>query len=268
MDKNNENENISSAKGPLQFLRGGLDSQNSARPPAPPADRNGAVNRRTEPSSGVIQNNTFPGPNQNAKQQVGNNTDKIFVGNPRLKSNGLLRKIKNRLLPEQTDNPTRQKIMLILIPILAIMMIFLFRQVLSKAPQQSRAATEDEMPLKALNKTSCDEIHWDIPEAIPVTIRDPIKPVSKATPEDAAQSRTDSNNTDIVRGILYSDDKPSAVIGDRLVHLNDEIEGAKIVWIGKDSVTFEKDGEKWTKKVVELELRNDKDQTEQQEEYK
>jgi type II secretory pathway component PulC len=157
--------------------------------------------------------------------------------------------------------------MLALIPILAIIMIFMFRQVLSKAPQQSRAATEDDVPIKTsnTNKTSGDDIHWDIPEAMPVTLRDPIKPVSKDTPAQAVQNQSDSNNTDtvIVRGVLYSDEKPSAVIGNRLVHINDEIDGAKIVWIDRNSVTFEKNGEKWTIKVAELKLGKDKEKTEQ-----
>ena len=251
MDKNDENNNIDSGKSPLQFLRGGSGSQDSVGP---------------LPSAAGMQNNPFTRPSQNGKSQGSNNTGKVFAGNSVSKSAGLWQKIKSKLLPEQAGNSARQKIMIILVPILVIVLVFLFRQVLSKAPQQSRAATEDSLPLTALNKTSGDEIHWDIPEPMPVTIRDPIKPVSQAASGVAIQGWNDSNNTDVmvVRGILCSDDKPSAVVGDRLVHLNDEIEGAKIVWIGKDSVTFEKDGEKWTKKVVELELVHEKEQTEQQ----
>ena len=52
-------------------------------------------------------------------------------------------------------------------------------------------------------------------------MRDPIKPGVVTVIPNTEQ--TDSNNTGMlsVRGILYSQDKPSAVIGDKIVHLND-----------------------------------------------
>jgi hypothetical protein len=57
-----------------------------------------------------------------------------------------------------------------------------------------------------------------------------------------------------VRGILYSQDKPSAIIGNKIVHLNDKIDNATVVQIDRDFVVFEKDGKRWTKKVAELRM--------------
>ena len=52
-----------------------------------------------------------------------------------------------------------------------------------------------------------------------------------------------------VRGILYSQDKPSAVIGNQIVHEGEKVSGATIQKINKDSVEFELDGKKWTQQI-------------------
>ncbi|MGA1980772.1 MAG: hypothetical protein ABSG99_09485 [Sedimentisphaerales bacterium] len=52
-----------------------------------------------------------------------------------------------------------------------------------------------------------------------------------------------------LKGILYSEDKPSALIGDAIVTEGDIIDGVKVVKIHRDSVEFEKDGEKWTQRT-------------------
>jgi len=48
---------------------------------------------------------------------------------------------------------------------------------------------------------------------------------------------------------VYSEDKPSVVIGNRIVHVGDKINGVTIARINKDSVEFEKDGETWVQRV-------------------
>ena len=52
-----------------------------------------------------------------------------------------------------------------------------------------------------------------------------------------------------VRGIAYSYDRPSAVIGTTIVHEGDVVLGATIVRISRGSVEFEVNGETWTQKV-------------------
>lgn len=52
-----------------------------------------------------------------------------------------------------------------------------------------------------------------------------------------------------VTGILHSKDKPSAVIGYRIVHEKETIRGVEIVKIHKDKVEFEKDGKRWTQTI-------------------
>jgi len=53
----------------------------------------------------------------------------------------------------------------------------------------------------------------------------------------------------MVTGILYSEDSPSAVVGNQLVHEGDKISGAIIVKINPESVEFEKDKIRWTQAV-------------------
>jgi type II secretory pathway component PulC len=53
----------------------------------------------------------------------------------------------------------------------------------------------------------------------------------------------------IVSGILCSEDKSSAIIGNRIVHEGDQIQGANIIKINKEGVEFEMNGKKWTQKV-------------------
>ena len=55
----------------------------------------------------------------------------------------------------------------------------------------------------------------------------------------------------LVRGILYSETKASAVLGDkrRIVYEEDTIQGVTIVKIHKDKVEFVKNGQRWTQRV-------------------
>ena len=57
----------------------------------------------------------------------------------------------------------------------------------------------------------------------------------------------------LVRGILYSETKPSIVIDDKrkIVYEGNTIEGVTIVKIHKDKVEFAKNDQRWTQKVGE-----------------
>ncbi len=53
----------------------------------------------------------------------------------------------------------------------------------------------------------------------------------------------------VVAGIVYSEDKPSAIIDRKIVHEGDVIYGATVVKIYRDSVKFSKKGKNWEQKV-------------------
>lgn len=53
----------------------------------------------------------------------------------------------------------------------------------------------------------------------------------------------------IVNGILYSEDKPSAILGNQIVHEGDILRHFNVVRIYRDKVEFERNGERWTQPI-------------------
>ena len=172
---------------------------------------------------------------------------------------GLLQQIKDKLFtPQAGSSPAKQKAMVIMIPILAIIMIFAFRQVLSKAPSKTKGAGTNETPAVAASADSGHEIEWKVPEPITVMERDPIK-LPEPNTEPNGDENEEENGTEtkpnqgviIVRDIVYSHDRPSAVIGTKIVYEGDKVNGTTIVKINRDSIEFEENGEKWEQNVRE-----------------
>jgi len=86
------------------------------------------------------------------------------------------------------------------------------------------------------------EIDRQIPVSYPMMLRDPMQ----FGPATATQGETGKL---IVKGIVYNEDNPSAVIGTQIVHEGDKVLGATVVKINKDSVEFEMNDKRWTQKV-------------------
>ncbi len=165
----------------------------------------------------------------------------------------LWQQVNNRLFPPKPGvSPARQKAMVILVPVLAIVMIFMFRQVLSTSPRRTEGATDANTPVVAAAKSS-HEIDWQLPDVLPAIDRDPTKLPEQA----AATSNTDPNQaatepatgTFDVRDIVYSKDKPSAVVNAHIVYIGHKVGDATIVQILRDGVEFEKNGKRWVEKV-------------------
>lgn len=148
--------------------------------------------------------------------------------------------------PKSGVSTTRQKAMVVMMPILFIALIFVLRQVFGTTARPTEAAAENNEPGVAA-VTSDTKIDWEIPEAYPTTLRDPIRFAPLATAQTETGTRVLVKLT--VKGILYTEDNPSAVIGGRIVHEGEKIRDVTIVQINRDSVEFEMDGKKWTQKV-------------------
>jgi hypothetical protein len=99
-------------------------------------------------------------------------------------------------------------------------------------------------PIKTAVTGLDSKVDQQVPESYPAMLRDPMRfgPVTTQT------SRAEAAGL-IVRGIVYSKDNPSAVIGDQILHQGDKVLGAVIIKINEDSVEFEANGKKWTQKV-------------------
>lgn len=65
----------------------------------------------------------------------------------------------------------------------------------------------------------------------------------------ACESRTARHG--LITGIIYTEEKPSALIDGEIVHEGDTIHGVKVVKIYKDKVQFEKKWKRWTQQTRE-----------------
>ncbi|UCE98921.1 MAG: hypothetical protein JSV82_06965 [Planctomycetota bacterium] len=152
-----------------------------------------------------------------------------------------LEKIKSKLfVPKPGVSTTRQKKMAILFPVLSIVLIFVLFRVLS-TPSRGTNQPQGFEPTN-LAAGSNNKIDWQIPDPYPMRLRDPMQLGSVTI----AQTETGKLT---VRGIVYSEDNPSAVIDDQIVHEGDKILDATIVKINTNSVEFEINGKRWTQKV-------------------
>jgi len=82
------------------------------------------------------------------------------------------------------------------------------------------------------------------------------------SPASAVRYATDANAVDgrnpeiyadgLVTGILFSDDRPAAVVGSQVLYEGDIKQGVTVVKITKEKVHFEKNGRLWTQQVQEI----------------
>jgi type II secretory pathway component PulC len=144
--------------------------------------------------------------------------------------------------PAEGVSRSKHVAMVTLIPVLFVAVLFIFGRLLIKpsgikgSPQAAGATT--------MAASIKDEVDWKVPAPYPTNLRDPMTRVPIGSAANAAVAGDLQ-----VRGIVYSSDSPSAVVGTQIVSEGDTIFGAKVLKINKDSVEFEKGGEKWTQKV-------------------
>lgn len=166
---------------------------------------------------------------------------------------GLLQQIAKRLFPSKAGvNQARQKLMLLLVPLLLVVFVIMLGRVVdipflaTKEPVTSGGAGSTP-PVAVRN-----EITWQKPALYPAGLRDPMQ-LTPEMMEKIEVTVVDPKKPIVdelaVTGILYSPDNPSAVIGTQIAHVGDIIAGATIVKINKNSVEFKRDGEAWTRTV-------------------
>lgn len=79
-------------------------------------------------------------------------------------------------------------------------------------------------------------------------------PVSMAAPDNSATELSESEvfAEGLVSGIVFSDDRPAAVVGNQVLYEGDVKNGVTIVKITKEQVQFEKNGRLWTQEVQSI----------------
>ena len=152
-----------------------------------------------------------------------------------------LEQIKSKLFaPKPGVNTTRQRMMVILAPVLFIVLIFMFVQVFS-TPSRKITGPGTFEPVKAAAAGSDSKVDWQVPEPYPTRLRDPMQ-------FGSVTAQTETGGL-IVKGIVHSKNNPCAVIGDQIIHQGDKVLDAVIIKINENSVEFEANGKKWTQKV-------------------
>jgi hypothetical protein len=154
-------------------------------------------------------------------------------------------KIKDKLFQSESGvSSSRQKVTLILIPILIVALIYVLMP-LFKRPEISRPGEAGPAGVAVGDK---GEIDWRVPEPYPTTLRDPMQASSSAN-FGKGTGTVESGGALLVKGIVHSMENPAAVIGTQIVHEGDIIAGASVVKINQDSVEFKMDGKRWVQKV-------------------
>ncbi len=157
--------------------------------------------------------------------------------------------ITNKLFASKPGaSTTKQKAMVVTMPLLFIVLIFMLLKggVFGTSVRNIKASVENNASSVATADFNT-KIDWEIPAPYPTTLRDPMRLGPAATAQTGTGPRTFVKL--IVKGILYTEDSRSAVIGNHIVHEGEEILGVTVVKISRDSVEFEMNGKKWTQKV-------------------
>ena len=158
----------------------------------------------------------------------------------------------------------RQKVMLLLIPVLAIVLWRLVREPLQAVPVQASETVENQAAVAPAVEEI--EIHWERPPVYQPTARDPMQLVPSAVAtEEPTPTWTRERVNLVLQGILYSEDRPMAMIGTNLVREGEQIAGVTVVKINPDRVEFEMDGQRWEQTVSEpaVPYRQDREAEEQ-----
>jgi len=163
----------------------------------------------------------------------------------------ILLRMKGKLFISKPGlSSTKQKAMVVLVPALAIVLVFVLTKVVI-SPSHSVASDKQKVPATVAASFG-GEINWKIPGPYPATLRDPMQVGSLApaqTKPQVPQTVEQQPEKLIVRSILHTQNKPSAVIGAQIVHEGDVILGTTIVKIHINKVEFEKDGKTWTQEI-------------------
>ncbi|MHC4389496.1 MAG: hypothetical protein ACYSX1_12945 [Planctomycetota bacterium] len=157
----------------------------------------------------------------------------------------MLETVKDKLsgLKSSADGGKQMK-MAAMIPVLLIVLVIVFAKVLKGPKGTTVVPTEQTQTTAAAAVT---EVDWQIPKPYPTNLRDPMR--FGAVPIVYGNTGQAEGGHMPLKGILYSQDNPAAVIGTEIVYEGQVISGVRVAKINPDSVEFEKGDKKWTQEV-------------------
>jgi hypothetical protein len=151
--------------------------------------------------------------------------------------------IKEKLFPKNASAAdSKNKKMMILMPVLLVVFIFVITRTLKQPAQCSATVTLPAQ--KIVEPNNAGKVNWPVPQVYPKNLRDPMQ----------ASFSTEANDTAVggsvvVKGIIFSVDRPAAVIDNKITHQGDKVAGATVIKINKKNVEFEMNGKTWTQEV-------------------
>jgi len=143
---------------------------------------------------------------------------------------------------------SKQKTKTILVGVLGFVFVFviIFAFSGSSGKKPARSAQNEAMVTQA-GSTATVKIDWAPPKPWPGHLRDPMK--DQPFYQESENAATTPKQELVVKGIVFSKNKSSAIVNGQIVHAGETIFGATVVRINKSSVEFEKGEKKWTQKT-------------------
>jgi len=144
-------------------------------------------------------------------------------------------------------------------PVLIIIIILIHRYCFRSAPQESEASAGTGPPPvskptvsrpQIASPETKNDVDWQVPELLPAEVMGFLKdPEETAEQKKQREGPVKGKQKVDLKAILFSDQKPSAIIDGQILHIGDEVNEATVKSITIDSVEFEKDGKTWTQKL-------------------
>lgn len=153
---------------------------------------------------------------------------------------------------------SRQVVMKAMIPILAVTLVVLLRHSLGDAAGTGTNAVK-LVPTGSAVPASV-ELTWEVPPPYEYTGRNPMVPMPLYYPQPIDVPVEEAEPTEVenmeVVGLLYGQDRHSAIVGAQIVHEGERIGDVTVIAIDQDGVEFERDGRRWRQNVGNLSMRS------------
>lgn len=171
-----------------------------------------------------------------AKSKTKNKKQKKTAQPGRL--DGISDKLCKKALGSEWKNVSpKQKMNLVAMPVLMVVFVFMALKMFNVSGPK-KAVAQVGKPVTA-SKTVEKITNWKLPEPYPAELPDPMTGKTSLTAGGSA----------IVTGIIYSQDKPLAIIDGQIVQEGQEILGVRILKITPDTVEFASKGKTWKQKL-------------------
>lgn len=150
-------------------------------------------------------------------------------------------KLKLRQTADSGANAKKQKMMTVLVAVLTVVFVgVLYLSLGGVGSADSKKSLVSPASAAAATPTSSAD-QWAFPKPVPEPLRNPMLPAPVVVGK--------SLNSLAVRGIVYSQNKPSAIVNNQIVEIGHTVNGVTIVNITPNAVEFEKEGQRWTQGV-------------------